>query len=65
MYTVEAEFGAAAIASQNNLRMGRTLHSFGGTIFTRANRTDINHLEDIKDRIVEVIFAQNKYITSQ
>ena len=52
---LEAEFGVRAIASQNNLRMGRELYAFGGGIIARRDRTDITRLADIKDKVVEAV----------
>ena len=52
---VESEFGVAPIVSLRNFRLGHTLNQFGGTIFTRAERGDINSIYDLKDKIVEAV----------
>jgi hypothetical protein len=52
---LEAEFGAAAVTSQNNLRQGTELYEFGGTFIARSDRDDINVLQDLKDRVVEAV----------
>ena len=44
-----------AIASQNNLRMGQELYAFGGGVIARKDRTDINRLADIRDKVVEAV----------
>ena len=52
---VESEYGVAPIVSLRNFRKGFTLNQFGGTIFTRSNRTDINTIHDLRDKIVEAV----------
>jgi hypothetical protein len=52
---LEMEYGARAIISQNNLRLGEELYSFGGGIIARSDRDDISTLDDIKGKVVEAV----------
>eukprot|EP00873_Tetraselmis_striata_P018919 jgi/Tetstr1/439183/TSEL_027628.t1 len=50
---MELEHQATAIATLVNFRRGFQLDRYHGVIFTRADRADINTLEDAQDKIVE------------
>jgi two-component system sensor histidine kinase TtrS len=45
---LEARYGATRIATLKNVRQGRAYVEFGAVIFTRAARTDIRELGDLK-----------------
>lgn len=47
---LEAKYGATAIATMRNRRMGKGYSVFGGVIFTRADRADIRDLSDLHDK---------------
>ena len=47
---LEAAYGVSRIATLKNLLAGHAVKLFGGVIITRADRTDINNLKDLKDR---------------
>ena len=49
---VEHAHGAAAIATLRALRQSHALNEFGGVIFGRADRRDVQSVTDLKDRIV-------------
>lgn len=46
---------SAPLASLNNLEHGKPVSSFGGVIFTRAQRTDIQRLQDLRGKSVAAI----------
>lgn len=45
---------SAPLATMINLEQGKPVSSFGGVIFTRADKTDINQLKDIRGKTVAV-----------
>ncbi len=47
---LEAMYNISRIATLRNLGPGGSYTSFGGVLFTRANRNDINKLKDIKGK---------------
>ncbi len=47
---LEARYGISRIATLRNLGEGRPVTVFGAVIFTRADRSDINTLEDLKGK---------------
>ena len=47
---LEAYYGVTRIATLERLMPGRTATMFGGVIFCRSDRTDINSLEDIRGK---------------
>ncbi len=49
---LRAEFGLEAMATLMPIENGHPVNSFGATIFTRADREDINTLGDLRGRIV-------------
>lgn len=46
----EAKYGVRRIATLKNLRLGKPYTSFGVVLFTRADRTDINTVQDLKGK---------------
>lgn len=46
----EARHGANRIATLKNLRLGKSYTKFGGVIITKAERNDINTLQDLKQK---------------
>ncbi len=46
----EASYGANRIATLKTLRLGKPYTEFGGVILTKANRNDINDLQDLKNK---------------
>ncbi|MEM7760006.1 MAG: PhnD/SsuA/transferrin family substrate-binding protein [Cyanobacteria bacterium P01_A01_bin.40] len=46
----EADFGVNRIATLKNLRLGEAYTEFGGVIITKANNSEINELEDLKNK---------------
>lgn len=46
----EAKYGANRIATLKNVRLGNPYTIFGGVILTKADRSDINELNDIKGK---------------
>jgi twitching motility protein PilJ len=48
--TAQVKYGAQAIVTMINSRQGQSLNSFGGVIFTYADRDDINSLADVKGK---------------
>ncbi|MFM2310773.1 MAG: hypothetical protein RLZZ04_49, partial [Cyanobacteriota bacterium] len=46
----EASYGANRIATLKTLRLGKPYVKFGGVIFTKADRSDINNLQDLKNK---------------
>ncbi len=47
---IEKQFGAERIATLKNLRLGKPYTLFGGVIFTRSDRHDINSIKDIRKK---------------
>jgi len=48
--SLEAEFGVSRLVTLRNLRAGHSYTKFGALIFTRADRSDINSLYDLKGK---------------
>ena len=46
----EASYGTNRIATLKNLRLGKPYTEFGGVIITKADRSDINTIEDLKGK---------------
>ena len=46
----EATYGATRIATLKNLRLGEAYTEFGGVLITKADRNDINSIEDLKGK---------------
>lgn len=46
----EASYGVNRIATLKNLRLGQPYTKFGGVIITKAERNDINNLQDLKSK---------------
>ncbi|BAZ43412.1 putative methyl-accepting chemotaxis protein [Chondrocystis sp. NIES-4102] len=46
----EANYGVNRIATFKNLRLGKAYTQFGAVIITKADRADINELEDLKQK---------------
>ena len=46
----EASYGANRIATLKNLRLGKAYTEFGGVLITKADRNDINSIEDLKGK---------------
>lgn len=46
---------SAPLATKVNQEFGHVLSTFGGVIFTRANRSDINDLNDLNGKIVAAV----------
>lgn len=44
---LEAQYGVSRLATMINLRNGHPYHIFGGVIFTRSDRKDINAIDDL------------------
>ena len=51
---------SAPLASLSNLEQGKPVTSFGGVIFIRANRADIQVLDDVRGKSVAII-SQNAF----
>ena len=47
---LESWYGVSRIATLKNMRLGGVYTEYGGVIFCKANRSDIQHLEDLKDK---------------
>jgi len=52
---LEHRFGISRIATLKNLRQGRPYTVFGAVIFTRADRTDIRSLRDLKGKSLAAV----------
>ncbi len=50
--TIRADFGIRALATVMPLADGRPVTTFGGVIFTRADRDDINTLKNVRGKVV-------------
>jgi hypothetical protein len=62
---LEAEFGASPLLTMRNLRRGMELNMYGGIIFTRADRDDINSVHDLRDKrvdAVDVLMMQHQWM---
>jgi hypothetical protein len=62
---LEAEFGASALLTMRNLRRGMELNMYGGVIFTRADRDDINSVHDLRDKrvaAVDILMMQHQWM---
>lgn len=57
--TLRAEHGLAVIATLMPLAGGHPVDSFGGVIFTRSERTDINELPDLRGKVVSSVAQQS------
>jgi len=57
--TLRAEHGLAAIATLMPLAGGHPVDSFGGVIFTRSERADINELSDLRGKVVSSVAQQS------
>lgn len=57
--TLRAQHGLAAIATLMPLAGGHPVDSFGGVIFTRSERTDINELSDLRGKVVSSVAQQS------
>lgn len=61
---LEAEFHAAPIVTLRNFRRQRELNRYGGVIFTRADRNDINTVADLADKVVtgtSILLCQHQW----
>jgi diguanylate cyclase (GGDEF)-like protein/PAS domain S-box-containing protein len=52
---LRARYGLSAIATLMPLAEGHPVSQFGGVIFTRADRTDINELKDLRGKVVSSV----------
>ncbi|MBA3024007.1 MAG: EAL domain-containing protein [Gammaproteobacteria bacterium] len=52
---LRAHYGLSSIATLMPLAEGHPVSQFGGVIFTRADRADIDKLEDLRDKIVSSV----------
>ena len=50
---MQAEFLQTALCTVRNYRGGRELNHYGGVIFALANRTDIQTVRDLKDKVLK------------
>jgi diguanylate cyclase (GGDEF)-like protein/PAS domain S-box-containing protein len=57
--TIRSAHGLAAIATLMPLAEGHPVDSFGGVIFTRADRKDINKLADLRGKTVSSVAEQS------
>ncbi len=57
--TTRADHGLSVIATLMPLAEGHPVSSFGGVIFTRADRDDINDLEDLRGKVVAATSDQS------
>jgi diguanylate cyclase (GGDEF)-like protein/PAS domain S-box-containing protein len=57
--SLRTEHGLAAIATLMPLAGGHPVDSFGGVIFTRSERTDINELPDLRGKVVSSVAQQS------
>jgi len=47
---LESQYGVNRIATLKNIRFGNGYTKYGGVIFCKANRSDIRHFSDLKDK---------------
>ena len=52
---LRSEYGLAALATLMNSVEGHPVSHFGGTIFTRAERADINELADLRGKVLATV----------
>ena len=52
---LRSEYGLAALATLMNSVEGHPVSQFGGTIFTRAERADINELADLRGKVLATV----------
>ena len=57
--TLRAQHGLAAIATLMPLAGGHPVDSFGGVIFVRSERSDINELSDLRGKVVSSVAQQS------
>ncbi len=57
--TLRADHGLAVIATLMPLAQGRPVSSFGGVIFTRADRNDIVTLRDLRGKVISSAAEQS------
>jgi len=53
--TLRARYGLSAISTLMPLAEGHPVSQFGGVIFTRADRADIDKLEDLRGKVVSSV----------
>lgn len=61
---LEAEFHAVPLVTLRNLRGGHELNRYGGVIFTKKSRTDINSVQDLKGKIItatNILLCQHQW----
>jgi hypothetical protein len=61
---LEAEFNAIPLVTLRNLRQGHELNRYGGVIFTKKSRTDINSVQDLKGKIItatNILLCQHQW----
>ena len=56
---LRARYGLSAIATLMPLAEGHPVSQVGGVIFTRADRTDIDKLEDLRGKVVSSVQEQS------
>lgn len=56
---LEKEYHISRIATMVEYKDGQWINHFGGVIFTLANRTDIQKLEDLKDKKIAAVNAHS------
>jgi diguanylate cyclase (GGDEF)-like protein/PAS domain S-box-containing protein len=56
---LRARYGLSAIATLMPLAEGHPVSQFGGVIFTRADRADIDKLEDLRGKVVSSVQEQS------
>lgn len=52
---MQVRFGATAIVTLKNKRQGKPYTQFGSVIFTLADHDDINHIKDLKNKVVVAV----------
>ncbi len=52
-WRVQAEFLQTPLTTVRNFRGGKELNHYGGVIFALANRTDIQTVRDLKDKVLK------------
>lgn len=52
---LRSDYSLAPLATLMNSAAGRPVSSFGGVIFTRAERADINALDDLRDKVLAAV----------
>lgn len=56
---LRTNYGLAPLATLINYAEGSPLSSFGGTIFTRAERADINQLDDLRAKSIAAVSTKS------